>query len=587
MAKAKSIKQIIVYCMLLCGGLLATIGINTEATGCTSDPAKKYAGMYFVHANELNQMWIMVETDTGVDDDYNHRRIHFEHDAGCGGFNWEYHHYDYDYWDDGSGIPGKKDRRLWAIKAYDLTPDCFYDARFEYRDYHGLSCWHTTWGHFHSAPQTSSTDPNLIPKELGFYAYGDTRTTGDTSDLSQVAKAIMDHPGKKTFILHTGDIVYKGGLPVGYYYFRDGYKDDGDPEPWLLHKPDWWYDTFFSVDSVWEMLRHLPIFPALGNHEFQDTAVNGKYAPQNDVSNIKYTNSERRTYNYTHYFRAFNHGDGPDGQYYGFSYGPVSIWSLTSFPMETDAYCSDNNWNHRPTSEGGTGQYDWFEEQLKAAANDPRQWRIAMMHAPMYSPCACNNQEDARTYLKPLFEKYGVDLVLTGHEHYYARKTVNDIPYLILGGGGAGMGLCQDCIICNPECKPIKQCNGFDMVIDYNHFAYFKISGDTMTVEVYGEFLDQIDSFTVDRTPVADFEADPAKGPPPLTVNFTDKSTGNIYKYDWDFGDKSEHSQEQNPTHHYAKEGDYKVKLTVSSAFNTSTYSVTVTCEKDSYPMHR
>ena len=35
-----------------------------------------------------------------------------------------------------------------------------------------------------------------------------------------------------------------------------------------------------------------------------------------------------------------------------------------------------------------------------------------------------------------LFQLYGVDAVLQGHEHLYLRRTYNGIPYLILGGGG-------------------------------------------------------------------------------------------------------------------------------------------------------
>lgn len=585
MARSKSTRQIIAYFVLLCAGLLATIGISTEAIACIHDPAEKYAGMYFVYPNELGHMWILVETDTGVNDDDHHRKLYLS-GSGCHVHHLEYHHYDYDYWRDGSGIPGKKDRRLWAIKATGLTPDCFYDAEFKYRDYYSKlgewlsGCWHSTWGHFHSAPDTSSTNPDHIPEELEFYAYGDTRTINDRDDLKQVATAIMDHDGKHTFILHTGDIVYKGGVPVGWYYFRDGYKDKHhkDPEPWLLHKPDQWYGTFFKIEPVWEMLRHMPIFPAFGNHEFQDTAVNDKYAPQNDAANIKYSTPETRAYNYAHYFRGFNHGNDPKDQYYSFAYGPALVWSLTSFPMEDNRYCSDHNMNYRPKAEGGTGQYDWLKEELENSLNDPRQWKIVMMHAPMYSPCSCNNQKDAVKYLKPLFEDYGVDLVLTGHEHYYARKTENDIPYLILGGGGAGISLCKECITCPPpdyKCKVIPQCHGFDMVSDFYHFAHMKIDGDIMTVEVNSEYLEQIESFTVDRDPAADFEADYPEGQP-LTVNFKDKSTGNVYKYDWDFGD-GHTSQERNPSHTYADPGEYTVELIVSSAFNTSApYSATV-----------
>ncbi len=51
-------------------------------------------------------------------------------------------------------------------------------------------------------------------------------------------------------------------------------------------------------------------------------------------------------------------------------------------------------------------------------------------------------------------------------------------------------------------------------------------------------------------------------GPPPLTVNFSDESKGELENWEWDFGDGSS-STEQNPTHVYEVNGVYTVSLTV------------------------
>jgi PKD repeat protein len=61
----------------------------------------------------------------------------------------------------------------------------------------------------------------------------------------------------------------------------------------------------------------------------------------------------------------------------------------------------------------------------------------------------------------------------------------------------------------------------------------------------------------------ADFIRDKvSSGPPPLVIQFTDMSSGNITSYAWDFGD-NETSTEKNPAHTYLAEGTYDVSLTV------------------------
>ncbi|AKB43802.1 PKD domain-containing protein [Methanosarcina vacuolata] len=74
--------------------------------------------------------------------------------------------------------------------------------------------------------------------------------------------------------------------------------------------------------------------------------------------------------------------------------------------------------------------------------------------------------------------------------------------------------------------------------------------------------------------PVAAFSASPTSGKAPLTVAFTDKSTGLPEKWKWSFGDGTI-SREQNPEHQYLQEGKYKVTLTVSNAAGSNTVTKT------------
>lgn len=66
-------------------------------------------------------------------------------------------------------------------------------------------------------------------------------------------------------------------------------------------------------------------------------------------------------------------------------------------------------------------QTDYIEGQLK---NSTAKWKIVTCHHSVFSPAKGRNFQFARDHWKPLFDKYGVDLVLNGHDHTYARGHV-------------------------------------------------------------------------------------------------------------------------------------------------------------------
>lgn len=74
--------------------------------------------------------------------------------------------------------------------------------------------------------------------------------------------------------------------------------------------------------------------------------------------------------------------------------------------------------------------------------------------------------------------------------------------------------------------------------------------------------------------PTANFEGTPTSGYVPLTVQFTDLSSGQINTWSWDFGD-GETSTEQNPEHIYNATGTYTVSLTVTGAAGSDTQTIT------------
>jgi predicted phosphodiesterase len=103
-------------------------------------------------------------------------------------------------------------------------------------------------------------------------------------------------------------------------------------------------------------------------------------------------------------------------EYYRFKKGNVAFYSLNSNYMDKK-------------------QLKWLEEQL---AKDDSEWKIAFFHHPPYSSGGKHGSEtDLREVVEPIFLKYGVNVVLAGHEHFYERiKPQKGIYYFISGAGG-------------------------------------------------------------------------------------------------------------------------------------------------------
>ena len=80
-------------------------------------------------------------------------------------------------------------------------------------------------------------------------------------------------------------------------------------------------------------------------------------------------------------------------------------------------------------------QLDWLEKELAASGSD---WKIAFFHHPLYSSGGTHGSDTKlREQLEPLFLKYGVDAVFSGHEHFYERiKPQKGIYYFVSGGAG-------------------------------------------------------------------------------------------------------------------------------------------------------
>lgn len=87
-------------------------------------------------------------------------------------------------------------------------------------------------------------------------------------------------------------------------------------------------------------------------------------------------------------------------------------------------------------------QYAWLEQVLAGAK---QRHRFVFVHHPLFPEPgkgkhhgnSLDRYKPERDRLQALFVKQKVTMVFAGHEHFYLRKTVDGIPHVITGGGGA------------------------------------------------------------------------------------------------------------------------------------------------------
>ena len=132
-------------------------------------------------------------------------------------------------------------------------------------------------------------------------------------------------------------------------------------------------------------------------------------------------------------------------------------------------------------------QLDWFEGELKASGS---AWKIAYFHHPIYSSGEKHGSNlELRNAIEPVMVKYGVDVVMTGHEHFYEHiKPQQGINYFIIGSSGqlreGNIG------------KTELTAKGFDQD---NTFMLAEIAGDDMFFQVISRMGKTVDSGSIKR----------------------------------------------------------------------------------------
>jgi hypothetical protein len=205
----------------------------------------------------------------------------------------------------------------------------------------------------------------------------------------------------------------------------------------------WW--DFWENNS--RSARSRPWMPAAGNHE-------------NELGNgpIGY----RAYQTYFSLPDAPGHTDMTRGLWYAFTVGSVRVISVANDDV---VYQDGGNTYVRGYSEGA--QKAWLEKELASTrSNRDVDWIVICMHQVAISTVDKFNGADLgiRQEWVPLFDKYGVDLVVCGHEHHYERshpirgaqqnETLTPVPaatatdvidttkgtvHMVIGGGGTSV----------------------------------------------------------------------------------------------------------------------------------------------------
>ena len=210
-------------------------------------------------------------------------------------------------------------------------------------------------------------------------------------------------------------------------------------------KGDKWEKQFFKPLS--EVIAHIPIFPSLGNHE---------------------KNSE-------FYFRYFSLPNNES--WYSFDYGNSHFVAL------------DSNSPYKR----GSKQYRWLKQDLRKSK---AQWKFVFFHHPPYNSGTHKSMLSLRDALTPLFRKYGVDMVFSGHAHTYERTypikaflkpKSHPTTYIVTGGGGAklhkitpGMWTASSALI--------------------HHFCSIEIAGDDLTFTAFDKDYKILDKFSINKS---------------------------------------------------------------------------------------
>ncbi len=286
------------------------------------------------------------------------------------------------------------------------------------------------------------------PAKFRFIYVGDAQND-IRSRWSRLIQAAYSKAPKSAFIIHAGDLV------------SEGYRDNLWGE---------WYDSMGFIAA------NVPSLAVPGNHELEKPAGTPK------AESLPLIWKQQFSY-------PQNGPDIPENESYYFDYQGVRFISLNVNMME-----NEKNFDAvKPMIEKEAA---WLDKALK---DNPNHWTVVFQHQGMYSMAHNRDYVKMREALLPLYDKYGVDLVLQGHDHLYARSQK-------LAGGKIvapdAPGTVYMISVSGPKMYEID--HRFEplmakVIPNTQMFQVIEVDGDKMTVRAYSSEGEQLDGFQLER----------------------------------------------------------------------------------------
>ncbi len=176
-----------------------------------------------------------------------------------------------------------------------------------------------------------------------------------------------------------------------------------------------------------------------------------------------------------------NHDNTDEKNYKPFNMGGQRYYTFKP-KNGVRVFALDTNYMDQP-------QLQWLEKEFTASGSD---WKVVFFHHPLYSSGGTHGSDfQLRAQLEPMFLKHGVDVVFSGHEHFYERIKPQKGIYYFTSGGAAKL---RDGDVKKTDLTAKSFDSGY-------HFMLIEITKDTMYFQAITRTGEVVDSGVIPNVP--------------------------------------------------------------------------------------